>query len=37
MFVNHKQLKSKLKAAFEKNKAVLLADREAAQQLDLPD
>ena len=35
VFVNHKQLKAKIKAAFEKNKAVLLADRGVAQQLDI--
>ncbi len=36
MFVNHKQLQSKLRAAFEKNKSILLADRsEGAQQLTL--
>jgi hypothetical protein len=37
MFVNHKQLKAKIKATFEKNKGVLLADRGVAQQLDLSD
>jgi hypothetical protein len=37
MFVNHKQLKSKIKAAFEKNRSVLLADRAIAQELDLSD
>jgi hypothetical protein len=37
-FVNHKQLQSKLRAAFEKNEDVLLADRsESAQQLALVD
>jgi len=35
MFVNHRQLKAKLKAAFEKNKDVLLADREVPRELDL--